>query len=264
VGCKIDEVAEVMLVGLPDEFNPLVMGIEGTQTKLTSESVKTRLMQGDYRRSKSAIGGSEETAYAAGIKKSIFVPVCHNCNMEGHIKPRCLELKKRKKWKKKGSQNSDSQQSSKSNVTLLLTTHTARASSVSRNDDWLVDSGSTSHTTKYKDWLVSYLKREPSEITVANDQKVHSNGVDEVKVNLKNSVQKTISEVMFVPGIAAHLLSVNKITERGYVLLFDDKQCRAFDKSDVKIIGSCKFTASNVDGVYELDQNLESSSVAVE
>jgi hypothetical protein len=85
-----------------------------------------------------------------------------------------------------------------------------------------------------------------------------------VKVNLKNNVQKTISEVMFVPGIAANLLSVNKITKRGYILLFDDKQCQAFGKSDVKIIGSCKFTASNVDGVYKLDQNVGSSSVAVE
>jgi hypothetical protein len=59
-------------------------------------------------------------------------------------------------------------------------------------------------------------------------------------------------------------LSVNKITKRGYILLFDDKQCQAFGKSDVKIIGSCKFTASNVDGVYKLDQNVGSSSVAVE
>jgi hypothetical protein len=78
---------------------------------------------------------------------------------------------------------------------------------------------------------------------VANDQKVTSDGVGEVKVKLKSNVQKTISEMIFVPEIAANLLSVNKITKRGYVLLVDYKQCRAFVKCDVKIIGSCKFTA---------------------
>jgi hypothetical protein len=82
---------------------------------------------------------------------------------------------------------------------LLLTTHTALASSVSRNDDWLVDSDCTSHVTKCKDWLISYLKSEPLEMAGANDQKVHSDGVGEVKINLKNNVQKTISEVMFFP-----------------------------------------------------------------
>jgi hypothetical protein len=73
------------------------MGTEGTQMKLTSEFVKTRLKQGDYCRSKGAISGSKETDYAAGKKRSIFVPVCHNCIKEGHIKPRCPELKKGKK-----------------------------------------------------------------------------------------------------------------------------------------------------------------------
>jgi hypothetical protein len=58
-------ISEVMLAGLPDEFNPLFMGFEGTQMKLTSEFVKTRLMQGDYHRSKGGISGSKETAYAA-------------------------------------------------------------------------------------------------------------------------------------------------------------------------------------------------------
>lgn len=46
-GLKIDDeiLASLMLAGLPDEFRPLVMAVENSSIKLTSESVKTLLLQ---------------------------------------------------------------------------------------------------------------------------------------------------------------------------------------------------------------------------
>jgi hypothetical protein len=95
VGCHIDdeEVAELMLVGLPDEFNPLVMAIEGTQVKLTSEFVKSRLLQSDYRKTDAVDNPPRDSAFAVGKGRSTYVPVCHHCHKEGHTKPRCPELK---------------------------------------------------------------------------------------------------------------------------------------------------------------------------
>lgn len=52
IGHKVDdeEIAMLMLGGLPMEFDPLVMGLEATHDKLSSEMVKTRLLSNDYRR----------------------------------------------------------------------------------------------------------------------------------------------------------------------------------------------------------------------
>lgn len=59
---------------------------------------------------------------------------------------------------------------------------------------------------------------------------------------------------MYVLGIAANLLSVSKMTEKGLTVVFDDNKCSIYDKNKCKIEGYSQVTASNVDGVYKLDQ----------
>lgn len=59
VGQNIDDevLASLMLAGLPDQFQSLVMAIENSATKLTSDAVKTMLLQ-ESRLDKSAAGNS--------------------------------------------------------------------------------------------------------------------------------------------------------------------------------------------------------------
>lgn len=261
IGHKVDdeEVAVLLLGGLPAEFEPLVMGIEATHTELTSEIVKSRLLQEDYRRSDVASSEMSEAALAAKHssknthrKRTV---TCHHCGKAGHIRPKCPELKKERK---KTNENTEAQQNPKKSGSLMLTT--ALSTATFDNSDWIVDSGCTTHMSMRKDWFVKYSTKDSKEITVANNQKLKSNGVGDVEVNLKDDVQKTITDVIYVPDIAANLLSVSKMTEMDLVVVFDKDKCRIYDKTECKIKGNYKVSASNVDGVYRLDQSMQPSS----
>lgn len=80
-----------------------------------------------------------------------------------------------------------------------------------------------------KDWFVNYSNKDSKEITVANNQKLKGNGVGEVKVNLKGDIQKTITDVIYVPDITANLLSVSKMTEKDLIVVFEKNKCHIYD-----------------------------------
>ena len=81
--------AETIFNGLPDKFEQILLGIRSSSGgQLTTALVKERLLPLDSK--------SSESTDSALASKSL-VPVCHNCNQEGHIKPRCPRLRKKKK-----------------------------------------------------------------------------------------------------------------------------------------------------------------------
>lgn len=103
IGHEVDdeEIAVLLLGGLPVEFEPLVMGIEATHAKFSSEMVKSRLLQEDYRRSDVATSESKDAALAVRHSSKNMqhkkIVICHNCGKSGHIKPKCPDLKKENK-----------------------------------------------------------------------------------------------------------------------------------------------------------------------
>lgn len=97
-GLKIDDevLASLMLAGLPDEFRSLVMAVENSSTKLTSEAVKTLLLQETRLTSKSS---DSKNAFFSKSKKSgskigsgaKFKFRCHKCDEIGHMGKDCPE-----------------------------------------------------------------------------------------------------------------------------------------------------------------------------
>ncbi|XP_063537288.1 uncharacterized protein LOC134746695 [Cydia strobilella] len=125
-----DEVAEILLSGLPQEFDNLVSGLETAclTSKLSSEVVRTRLLQEEHRRN------GEENATALHVKKKSPL-YCSFCKRNGHTVKRC--------FKKKREEQKDPH------------THSmyASANAACSEDaqDFIVDSGSTSHMCSNKD-----------------------------------------------------------------------------------------------------------------
>lgn len=241
-----EEVAMLMLGGLPVEFDPLVMGLEATHDKLSSDAVKARLLSEDYR--KGVAGTSNNDVAALALKKvDRFIRpkkeiICYKCGKAGHIKPKCPQIKTEKRTKP-GKKAEDK---------LLLA-----ASFVAGNfdkDSWFVDSGCTTHMSMRKDWYSEYTGNVSKEIVIANNQKLYGKGSGEITINLKNNVKRTITDVMYVPEAAVNLLSVSKMTDKGLIVVFDDRKCRIYNKSECRIQGEYKVSASKIDGVYGLDQ----------
>lgn len=88
IGKKIEdcELAEIFLSDLPSEFDVLVSGLEtaNKSNTLSSELVRTRLLQEDHRRNSDISNTVSSMAYAANKK----IKVCHCCKRTGHIKAR--------------------------------------------------------------------------------------------------------------------------------------------------------------------------------
>lgn len=54
-----------MLAGLPEEFKPMIMGIENSGTAITADSMKTKLLQ-DVTLDKAATGEPDAALYSRG------------------------------------------------------------------------------------------------------------------------------------------------------------------------------------------------------
>lgn len=87
-GLKIDDevLASLMLADLPDEFKSLVMAIENSSKNLSSDAVKTLLLQ-ETRLSTNNNGSG--AFYVKSRKTENFKFRCHKCNELGHMARDC-------------------------------------------------------------------------------------------------------------------------------------------------------------------------------
>lgn len=95
-GLKIDDevLASLMLAGLPDEFMSLVMAIENSSKKLSSDAVKTLLLQ----ETRLAVNNNGSGAFYVNSRKTEnFKFRCHNCNETGHMARNCVAKRGGKK-----------------------------------------------------------------------------------------------------------------------------------------------------------------------
>lgn len=92
-GLNLDDevVASLMLAGLPNEYQSLVMAIENSTDNLTSDSVKTLLLQeprlANKKRIDSALLVKSKKVGATGT----FKYRCHKCGEVGHMAKECAE-----------------------------------------------------------------------------------------------------------------------------------------------------------------------------
>lgn len=111
IGKNIDneDVAWCLLNGLPDEYELLIMGLESTRDKtrkLTSEEVKVLLLDSACRKESIEYENAlfVKDNFSSDRKKVVgsnFKLMCHHCKKEGHIRPKCPQLKKGKHMEKK-------------------------------------------------------------------------------------------------------------------------------------------------------------------
>lgn len=254
-------IAVIMLNGLPPEFNPLIMALENSGIqKLTSDLVKSRLINEIDRQE-----CHDAALFTRGNAKSKKVVICHHCGIPGHIKPKCPQLRK----KKKATSNvKDKSQASSTNVSSvnpqtgasLLTSFCAKVN----DGDWYVDSAASASMTNKRSWLTNYSDKNPdSNVTIADGNSLPSKGSGDVRVSIKDSDVDKISNVVYVPNLTTNLLSVKSMVDKDYVVVFHNQKCEIFHQgaisfNDAKPVA----TARDTNGLYRLDASVITSHSA--
>lgn len=233
-----DFLSVLMLSGLPPDYDPLIMALENSNIKLCSETVKSKLLQENLRRDfdKCEEGAMFTNRSTKSVNKHSTKVKCFICKKPNHYAKNCpTKINKSDKRSEKCEKAW--------NGTLL----TALAVDINSNA-WYVDSGATCHMTNNKNLLQNYVVDTPRLVTVANNQKMHSEGHGEVELLLKGHTQTTkISEVIYVPGLSTNLISVGKMASNGLEVHFDTQACNIYcGKITVA-------SATKVNGVYQLD-----------
>lgn len=222
-------IAVIMLSGLTKDYDPLIMALENSNVQLTSDRVKSRLLQETQRREDNV---EAPEASALTVRKAVR---CFKCKKPGHYKKDCpTNTSKARNTSTKGKDSTKE---------AMLT---ALAVNV-KDNQWYLDSGATNHMCNRKDIMSECVAVQPLEVHVANGAKLATAGLGSVTVRLKDC-DKLISNVYYVPNLSTNLLSVSELTRKGFTVKFDNKQCKILRKGN-EIVA----TASYNNGVYKLD-----------
>lgn len=244
IGKEVDDemLAALMLQGLTEEYNPMKMAIENSNIVLTSDYVKTKLLQQDDDKSSKS---SDENALLMRNKAK-------SSNVGAKDGNKNKQLKKEKKIKcficggpHKAMKCSKNPKKNEGNSSLL-TAFTATTG----DNEWIVDSGASSHMTHRKDWLTDYTVLDNVvNINVANGQQLSAIGSGDVRK--AERMQFGVKNVMYVPGLTANLLSVSTLVDRDFIVVFSENGCEIYDRSDCHVKGKVLYSCENVKGVYK-------------
>lgn len=226
-------VAAFMMAGLTQDYGPMIMGIESTNEKFTSEDIKTKLLQ-------EVLVSKRDTEESAMLARTYRKPMgkfkCYECGTEGHIARNCR--------KRIYDEKKETKEECVNLICLSAIQH-------SNNEEWIIDSGASRPMTNRKDWMANKKPINES-VTIANDSKLNVKEIGDVELKLKvgnSPVNVMIEDVLYVPELFTNLISVSKLVKKGLTVIFDESGCRIINKQN-KVVA----TGSLIGDIFKLDQ----------
>jgi hypothetical protein len=173
-------------------------------------------------------GGAHFKRYCSQQQSEKNKRVCNFCRKPGHVFKDCfLRLGK----EKVGYKNQKS-----SNAFL-----SAYISGEANDTDWFVDSGATEHMCCNKEMFATYRSLHVQwSVKIGDGSEIFALGVGSVKIKAFNGnqwVDSVIENVLYVPALKLNLFSVCAVTDKGYNLVSNSKECRFEKDNEVKCIG---------------------------
>lgn len=220
----------LLLAGLPELYQPMIMALESSGLAITADSVKTKLLQ-DVRKSEStALYVNKSKSYSQSAKqasdkehKPYKGPRCFECHKFGHISKNCRNKKKEQKSKEKEN----------SGCVAVF------SASVKNDNGWYIDSGASMHLTMHRDWLYDEIPPPVSTIKVADDKKLTVKACGKVNLHVMNKSSKSemisVHNVLYVPELATNLLSVSQIIHNGCQVKFNKEGCKIYNKTGQQV-----------------------------
>lgn len=233
IGFEVNDqwLASLLLKGLPEYYNPMIMGLQASGIELTTDTVKAKILQDVKWPLKSS--AAEGALYTKQNQKARHSKIekkngnCFNCKKPGHFAANC-------------PQKQPTKNKSKALCAML-------AVGRGKEEEWYFDSAASSHMTRSEE---GFKKRENLEnsIETANNQSIKSVAKGFVELDLKEG-NIEVQDVLLVPDLATNLLSISEICKKGLKVVFTATKCEVLD-DDGDVIAS----GTEEDGLYRLNQ----------
>ncbi|KAJ1523172.1 hypothetical protein ONE63_001063 [Megalurothrips usitatus] len=223
-GMDEEVIAYIMLLGLPSHFEPLKITLSSLNQKLDMKFVRQKILNCNVMStvdSAMVVKERPQQKTEADKKKEA---TCFFCKKKGHFKKDC---KKFKAWKEKQQKERAALAvvNDKVQVERCMLSSVDVALLTSSTSDWYIDSGASTHMCG-EEAMFSKLSNTHNrrEVHVANNEILRTHGLGEVTLRGEFGPVR-IKEVLFVPGIAANLLSVSGMLDKGMDVKFSKTGC---------------------------------------
>lgn len=238
----------ILLSSLPESYNPLVTALEGRpEEDLKLDYVKGKLLD-EWRRKCEARKDDnvQEQAMKCRVPPEVRkkVRVCYYCGMEGHFRWNCPVLlddrqaRSKKLAEAKSAVHPRSVNCTGSDQGVCFTMKSR--DDVSTRGKWILDTGCTRHITNS---LTRFYNRGPCDVEIfladGRNMKARESGQGRIFGRGMGNVSVAINlkELLYVPGLPASILSVSRITDEGYSVVFEPRKCKILDGNSVIAVG---------------------------
>ncbi|XP_047154777.1 uncharacterized protein LOC124826061 [Vigna umbellata] len=148
---------------------------------------------------------------------------CYKCGQLGHMEKICKYHQQQGEVKVVEDQPQEEQ-------LFAITCFTTNSST----ESWLIDGGCTNHMSYDRELFKELDKTSLSKVRVGNGAYIAVKGKGTVTIEGQTGL-KLISDVLYVLEINQNLLSVPQLLEKGYKVLFEDKNCMIKDSSGKEV-----------------------------
>ncbi|UYV82299.1 hypothetical protein LAZ67_21001652 [Cordylochernes scorpioides] len=259
MGATIDDEEFIYSVikGLPQKYNIIAMQIN-TMNNPTLSDVKSQFLLYQERYHEKDISSSSAHKASQSESKKFYPknkfkykPECYICNKRGHKANDCWH---NPKIKGNNNKREDLNKPSTSGYKPKFrnqqkqtgNSHNEKAANclIAKNQEkseqeWIIDSGATSHMTSCFELLKDSENKE-RKIILADDTQIESKAIGNVKIKTKEENLLILKDVLFVPQIKGNLLSVGKLLQDYQRIIFSKDKCTIIDFKDQVILEAPK------------------------
>ena len=260
-----DLLAVILLRSLPEKYENFRCAISSRDELPSPEAIRIKITEEFEARKPTSNEGVPNAMAAFKHKNSSRAKTtpqnsgnkdarmkCFNCGRIGHRASVCRSAKK----PSDSSQNHD-----KIALYASLGSQSGKAYQASEKnsrDLWCLDSGCTSHLCKDARFFRELDERERGTLNLASNENaaIEGKGLVTATVKAANGAKTLdLRDAFLVPDLRANLISVSKVTDRGYRVIFSDTRAEIVDKD-----GNAKLVANRVNDLYCLEGSGEAAS----
>ncbi|KAK1558510.1 hypothetical protein Q3G72_003173 [Acer saccharum] len=216
-----------------------------------------------------------------------FIPICHFCGCDGHIRPNCFQYikmcrkqsmiekrKNRAKMHVSRNENIDLHDPRNSRAHVPKTTKKAKivAKWIRKNENvchvaqialkanssnfWYLDSGCSRHMTGNKSFFETLVMEKGGNVTFGDGSKRNVVGKGTISVPGLPS----LSNALYVDGLKANLISISHLSDEGYSVLFSKDYCSILKPDGQTLLKGMRSS----DNCYCLEASIVSNHVSMD